>query len=490
MLGVCLILFTVSILFVYTDLLISIHTLWLTHSSYNHGYLILALSLYILFTSTSETNYSGYKWIAVIAMAICSLLQALATAANLQTLQILILFTSLPVLLCACFGLKYAKVCFIPYLLLLTVVPVWDVLTPLLQIMAAKVNEAMLHMMDYPAYIEEFVIQLPQGHIVINEGCAGGKFFLNSVVLSILFAHYLPCKTYRTQAMFTCLVLVTSIVANWIRILILILVGYYTDLKHPLMSDHVFFGWMVYAISITPIFLLAQKIQKTSHPSEEETKQDKNEHLNTSNLYTSPLIALLLIFTPLMLEAFQPQSQLNYTTKTLPDHLGLWQLTAPPPYNLTPDYKGADHIQQGSYQAKGSEISVFALTYIEQSQGKELIHYDNHIINPDIWKIKSSEDITLNNGKKKFPLRHFIAADKWGNKLIIDTFYVINKQIMISKIEAKLAQSLSIFTGNTKNSVLVFTQQCRNDCQASTKQQSDFIRAYAQNILTDLELYK
>ena len=55
------------------------------------------------------------------------------------------------------------------------------------------------------------------------------------------------------------------------------------------------------------------------------------QYLEYLRVFLKVYIALLLIFTPLMLEAFQPQSQLNYTTKTLPDHLGLWQLTAPPP---------------------------------------------------------------------------------------------------------------------------------------------------------------
>jgi hypothetical protein len=51
--------------------------------------------------------------------------------------------------------------------------------------------------------------------------------------------------------------LLLGLVTNWVRIFILVLVGYYSQMQNNLVSDHELFGWLLFAVVVFPALYFA-----------------------------------------------------------------------------------------------------------------------------------------------------------------------------------------------------------------------------------------
>src|SRR5690606_30072698 len=86
------------------------------------------------------------------------------------------------------------------------------------------------------AHIEGNLITIPAGRFEIAEGCSGMRY----VMVSLALASFYGLFWYRTWvARIGLLVLagVVSMVANWIRIYTLILIGHLTEMQHYVVAE-------------------------------------------------------------------------------------------------------------------------------------------------------------------------------------------------------------------------------------------------------------
>lgn len=146
---------------------------------------------------------------------------------------------------------------FLPYLLLLSLsLPIWADLVPPLVAMASAVVGTWVQWMGMTALIEGHYITLPYGRLVIADGCSGIRYFAIAILLSMVTA---VLNDYRWRGWLACLgvAVALSLLANWVRITILVVVAYATDMESALITDHEFLGWVVFAFFIGPALYLA-----------------------------------------------------------------------------------------------------------------------------------------------------------------------------------------------------------------------------------------
>jgi exosortase/archaeosortase family protein len=105
----------------------------------------------------------------------------------------------------------------------------------------------------------------PWGTIVIADGCSGLRY----LVIALLIA-YLLCLLNRYPIKISIMVLIIAtflgLITNWIRILIIILIGYYTEMQHSLVRDHEFFGWVLFAGILFPALYLSPQFRINPDP--------------------------------------------------------------------------------------------------------------------------------------------------------------------------------------------------------------------------------
>ena len=91
------------------------------------------------------------------------------------------------------------------------------------------------------------------GRFAIEPACSGLGFFLCSGLIGAYFAYFNDLG-WRKMVGFIAFGLGLAVVANWIRILAIIMVGNATQMDHWIVHDHLMFGWILFSGMLIPYF--------------------------------------------------------------------------------------------------------------------------------------------------------------------------------------------------------------------------------------------
>jgi exosortase len=233
-----------------TSLLINEWLKW--DQALSHGFACLALFIFFIFRQPFINNTTEKKigW-EIIFLALSSLCWCFAQLANLQLPSYIFMFITYGFLLVTFFNSQLLKT-LLPVLgLFLFAIPIWSVFNDQLIELSSYIINHILKYSSLTLHIQDNQIMTPWGTIVIADGCSGLRY----LVIALLMA-YLLClmNHYKLK---TCLIIfiiagLLGLMTNWIRILIIILIGYYTEMQHSLVRDHEFFGWVLFASMLFP----------------------------------------------------------------------------------------------------------------------------------------------------------------------------------------------------------------------------------------------
>ena len=157
------------------------------------------------------------------------------------------------------FGFASIRVLLLPFVLIFIALPMWHVLQVGLQSLSAAVVELALPLVGIPLLREGFEFVLPGGSFSVERGCSGLGFFMVALTLALL--HVYLNRLRSRQAMLVLLVaLGLALLANWLRIISIMLLGNEQGMQHPLVQDHLVFGWLVFGVMMLPMMWLFEKI--------------------------------------------------------------------------------------------------------------------------------------------------------------------------------------------------------------------------------------
>jgi exosortase/archaeosortase family protein len=70
-------------------------------------------------------------------------------------------------------------------------------------------------------------------------------------------------STWRRRLLLFAVAVVVGMVANWIRVYVIIVAGYVTDMQHYLVQvDHLAFGWAVFSVAFLPVLWLGFRLER------------------------------------------------------------------------------------------------------------------------------------------------------------------------------------------------------------------------------------
>lgn len=151
---------------------------------------------------------------------------------------------------------------FIPYLFILGLsLPFWSDLTQPLVDLASWAVGNLVGQFGMTALIEGHSITLPWGRLIIEEGCSGIRYFAISILLAGIIS---ILNDYRWKGWLATLAIAMSlaILINWIRITLLIVIGYQTQMQSSLMQDHELFGWIIFAAVALPVLYFVPVLRR------------------------------------------------------------------------------------------------------------------------------------------------------------------------------------------------------------------------------------
>ncbi|MGD8175231.1 exosortase/archaeosortase family protein [Marinimicrobium sp. ARAG 43.8] len=420
---------------------------WIRWSSeLAHGIPVIAIFLVLLWRTggwerDTWINPSVETVFSTLALVASSLLWFSAYAVNIQLIEQLSLLLVLVSVYALIFGWK--TIFRYRFLLLFPVfaIPVWGSLNDLLLEGASAVVGELVRLVEMPALIQGNSIFIPYGHIVIADGCSGLRYFVVALTIAFLIGYL---NGYReTKLILTLLVAaVLGLVTNWIRIFILIVIGYNTQMQSSLMNDHETFGWILFGLIILPAIYFAP-VRRTPVRSSEEGIQSpriSGQRVSASVLLMAigPLLALVLHW------AFDE-------TLAAPERVGSGQLRAMPLPVSAP--------QGGTVSVERLSNNVIYRTDVYHRRGlqQKLVPYIPRLYDHQDWLLETERLETV--GSHTLVLQLF--SEKSGRDHVAQLqWFNVGGHLTDSRVKAKLLQLPATLKNQNQFSINTLQVRC------------------------------
>ena len=236
---------------------VSMIGLW-GHSAYEHCFAIPFVSAYLLWMdreTTLTSNWSG-SWLGLILLGLSMTGLYAAKVALIQLLEHFFLLTGTIAAVWTIAGDDFFRKNWFPLLFLMLCIPAGDTLIPTLQAITADLCTAGLALLGIPAYREGMLLTLPGGNFEVARACSGFRYLNAGIALGALFA-YLNLRAVKLMALYVAFVVLVFILMNGIRAFLTILIAAYSDMQYMTGDDHIYFGYVLFAVAIVGVYQVA-----------------------------------------------------------------------------------------------------------------------------------------------------------------------------------------------------------------------------------------
>ena len=230
---------------------------WDASTAYNHCYLILPISAYLVWERWRPLMARTPRpeiW-PVAAMLPLAAIWLFAERAGVMEGRQLMAMGLFQLFVFAVLGFAAWRLIAFALLYLFFLVPTGAFLTPYLQVFAAHFAVDGLQILGVPVYADGMEIQVPGANFVIAEACAGLRFLIASVALGTLYG-YLMYRSAGRRVAFVIVSIIVPIIANGFRCLGLVLYGYWLGNAEAAMVDHILYGWLFFSIVSLVLIML------------------------------------------------------------------------------------------------------------------------------------------------------------------------------------------------------------------------------------------
>jgi exosortase A len=361
--------------------------IWWDSSTFNHCLLILPI-LYWLVIQRREllAQLTPQVWpVALLYTAAGEVLWLLGDAAGLAVARQLGLIMMLQGSTAAMLGRAAVQGLLFPLFYMFFLLPIGEEAVPALQTVTAKMCMALLGWTGIPAHINGIFITTPNGYFKVAEACSGVKFLIAMIAYGALVAN-LCFKRWGRRIAFMAVCVAVPIIANGLRAFGTIYIAEYTGIEFAAGFDHVFYGWIFFAIVIAFVMAMGWRFFDRSgdDPAFDPAKIMANVKSRHSNKTMLAAVLIVAALPALWSAAIGARSSPVPAQIALPQVPG-WQVVPyQPRYAWTPRFTGASHKIIGRYRnAAGAQADLYIAVYDRQSEGRELIGFGQGAVDPD-----------------------------------------------------------------------------------------------------------
>ena len=235
---------------------------WSTEQG-GHGPIVMATGLWLLHREYSRARHlavPGNRVLGFGALLVLVPLYVVAGITGILELQVFLMYAALVAGAYLLVGTAVLRACWFPILYLAFALPPPDmvvaVITQPVKIAISSVAVSLLYALGYPVGSSGVIIQIAQFELLVAAACAG----LNSLItLSALCMFYVYLKNKNDKVGFiwmALLVIPVAVLANFVRVLILILITYYLGEAAAQGFLHDFAGLLTFAAALATLMAL------------------------------------------------------------------------------------------------------------------------------------------------------------------------------------------------------------------------------------------
>jgi exosortase A len=250
----------------HTEIAAAIKT-WIDSTAYNHCFLVIPIAGFLIWDRRSSLHGLAAVPTPIAALLVLPLGVAWLAAERLGIMEgrQLAAVSMAEVLFFAMLGPRlWLAVCG-PLLYLYFLVPFGEFLTGTLQDFTTWFIRHGLDVLGISAYIDGYVIEIPEGSFFVAEACAGLRFLIASVAFGVLYSLLMYRSPLRRIA-FVAASIVMPIIANGFRALGIVWLGHILGSAEAAATDHILYGWIFFSIVILLLIVAGLPFREDEQP--------------------------------------------------------------------------------------------------------------------------------------------------------------------------------------------------------------------------------
>jgi len=223
--------------------------IWASSAAYNHGWLILPIALWLAWerrhrlAALVPAPSVALAALGLPAAALWFLSERLGVMEGRQFAALGVLYA----LVLATLGWRIGLAMAAPLLYLVFLVPFGAFTVPALQSLTARMVDIGLDWTGIPHYVDDLLIEIPEGTFYVAEACAGLRFIIATLAFGALYAFAMFRSPWRRMVVMV-LALVVPILANGMRAFGLVVLGHLEGSAAAVEADHVIYGWGFFSV--------------------------------------------------------------------------------------------------------------------------------------------------------------------------------------------------------------------------------------------------
>jgi len=446
-------------------------------TTYTHGFLVAALSLWLLWRDDSspgvaggEVKRRGGRGLFVGMLCLMVLGWQLAFRAGIEIGYLLLLPPLMWCVVRVSLGVAAARRAAFPLGFLYFAIPVWDYLGSFAQLGTIYAVRLMLRVVGIPAYFSGDTVHIPSGTFAIEFGCSGLHFIIVGLAIAALSGE-LRGDSWRLRVRWVVVALLLAVLTNWIRVFSIIVLGHLTHMQHYFVRvSHYWYGWGLFLIAVFALFLyqrrFPERARKTDPPG-------LGEPALTGVATVPAVLALAIAALPTMLNpvvAARSTGEVPQLVRPLPVESAGWQYAPADERAWQPVQVGADLEQRWRFASNTQDVELYVAWYRDQKARKKLGGYANR---PQ-GEAEVLEARPVSEGGHAYSAQR-VAAEAGEALLWVE--YRVGDRTFASPTQAQLWYSwLTLVTLRSEpSSVHVLRSPCRPDCAAATAALNRFL---------------
>ena len=461
----------------------SLHESWIVSTRYSHGHLIVLICGYLLYRQREVLSGMNAKpaFLALVPFAVLLTIWLIAVLASIQAIQMAVLPLILGTMLLVVLGWSAAKRLwmFVAYLYL--AIPVWESGNFVLQKMTVWAVELALWVFRVPAFIHGNTVALPAGAFEVEGGCSGLHYFIVAIALSVLYG-LLFIQSAKKRFLLVALAVAAALLTNWLRVFIVVYVGYLTDMQHYLVTqDHYYFGWFLFAGILVPYLMIARKVEQ----SENNDRMDDPPTVVSNGVASAkrPVVALSACLVGLLVSggailASLPEDAEGSVELDLPSAPGAWTVDHAVDSDWRPHYVGTTAETVGQYRRDQGTVDAYFNLYRGQARGRELVGSENRVEGLDKWSISRDtvRKIDSGNGAEFWTVREVNLVAASGEQRMLYLWFDVGGILTASDLEAQLLYGINVLRGRRDAGVSILSATCGQGCEDARVLLGDWLR--------------
>jgi len=428
---------------------------WMQSPTFNHGFLILPIVLYMMWTRRDGVAALPHKpaaWAALLILPLSFLWLITAIASILEAQQFVVI-AILQVMLVTILGWPAYRRFAAPFLYLFFLVPSGAELVPALQQVTAHFAVIALKLIGVPVFANGAVIEVPAGTFAVAEACAGLRFLVATIAFGVFYA----AQIYRglpKRIVFIGLCIVIPIIANGLRVFGIIWAAQLLGSATAAVADHLIYGWVFFSLVLVLLVFAGRPFADDDAPAQPTTSAATDAHAPSTAriLGAGAFAAIAAALFPAIWFLLGERSAAAIPA-TPPAISPPWQRTADDS-GWKPVLVAPARIFSATYADGDSKIYSTIALYPARGETNNLVRSNNRIAEEKDWKLNSSRVETLEIGGRAVPVAVTTISGGY-RKLTVWSFYVVDGSTETSIWSVKLRQLRDYFSSGSCASAFV-----------------------------------